>query len=116
MDTASCRMAPQIWLMNDISPITRFVPMFMTIATPMTMRKMTGSNHECEVRPRITMTMSTATSMMKTISVAVELCALAVFTASPASDTCDAPVPSAVARASSSAATALPGSTTSWNT
>ena len=42
--------------------------MFMTIATPMTVRKMTGSNHECEVRPRITMTMSTATSMMKMIS------------------------------------------------
>ena len=51
-------------LMKEISPIRRFVPMFITMATPITVRKMTGSNHECDVSDRITMMMSTASTMM----------------------------------------------------
>ena len=45
----------------------------------------------------------------------MELCALAVFTASPDSDTCDAPVSWAAARASSVAVTPFASSMTSWN-
>ena len=91
METASCRIAAHICVMNEISPQMILVPRLYTIEMPMTERKSTGSNQASLVRsksPRITMT---AMTRMSWISKSDEPCATAVFTSSPESATAFAP-------------------------
>ena len=108
-------MAPQIWLTKLIWPITRFVPMFSTMATPMTERNITGSNHECEVNSKMSVMMSTPITRISATSVAVDCCADAVVTASPSSETWEAPVSSHAWRIRGTASLPLPDSTATWN-
>ena len=82
--------------------------MFSTMATPITVRKITGSNQECEVSRRMRVIITTPTTRISETSVAVDFWALAVDTASPERETWEAPVASHAARISSTAAFCLP--------
>ena len=50
METASCRTLPAALVTKEISPNSRFVPLFSMIAIPIVIIKSTGSNHEFVVR------------------------------------------------------------------
>ena len=68
MATASCRIEATLKVRNDMVPSIKFVPILMIIAIPMTIKNMTGSNHEVVVRHKIIAIITTPRAMAMLIS------------------------------------------------
>lgn len=66
-----------------ISPKTTLVPMLMSTATPMVMRKSSGAIHEVVVSSSSMMMSGTSTAAAPMTSLTASFCMLAVLAASP---------------------------------
>ena len=68
MATASCRIEATLKVRNEMVPSIRLVPILMIMAIPMTIKNMTGSNHDVVVRHRMTAIITTPSAIAMLIS------------------------------------------------
>ena len=64
MDIASCKIAATELLIKEIVPNMRLVPIFRIMATPITIRKSTGSAQEFVVKHKMIKIMMTAITVI----------------------------------------------------
>ena len=83
MDVASCRMIDTFSVRNETVPIKIFVPLLSRTATPITNRNSIGSVHAVVVTESTAKIMTTATTRILLISLAMDSVMDLFWTAMP---------------------------------